>query len=157
VQDLCNLLIGRSKKESKNLAFLWKLLATKQKLLSRNALKLIRGIVIPFQLLYKMHIWNLKCREKETISEKHIQTGPFLLLCIYIYKRGPLYLCIYLCTIVPLSQANRQTNLPKFCTDLHTNSGKVLNTSMTPPTKPLWPQSTSNSNTWADHWRKNFV
>jgi len=28
----------------------------------------------------------------------------------------------------------------KFCTDLHTNSGKVLNTSMTPQTRPLDPR-----------------
>jgi len=28
----------------------------------------------------------------------------------------------------------------KFCTDLSTNSGKVLNTSMTPPTQPLNPR-----------------
>jgi len=35
---------------------------------------------------------------------------------------------------VPLSHFHKQTARP---IDLHTNSGKVLNTSMTPPTQPL--------------------
>jgi len=39
---------------------------------------------------------------------------------------------MYLPTCVPLSGANRHT---KFCTDLHANSGKVLNTSITLPTQ----------------------
>jgi len=44
--------------------------------------------------------------------------------------------CTYLCTCVPLSLANCRTNLRQICTDLHTNSGKVLKTSLTPPTQP---------------------
>jgi len=43
---------------------------------------------------------------------------------------------------VPMSPFHAQAAWPiftKFCTDLHTNSGKVLNTSMTPPTGPLDP------------------
>jgi len=41
----------------------------------------------------------------------------------------------------------------KFCKYLHTNSEKVLSTSMTPPTLTLDP----NSKTLADLGRKNFV
>jgi len=65
---------------------------------------------------------------------------------LYIYKR----LCP--CTYLPVSLFYTQTAKPistKFCTDLHTNSGKVPNTSLTPPTwtpdpgvpqnpKPFW-------------------
>jgi len=47
-------------------------------------------------------------------------------LSIYIYKSDCLYLCPR--TAGPIST--------KFCTDLPTNSGKVLNTSMTLPTQP---------------------
>jgi len=43
-----------------------------------------------------------------------------------------------LCTYIPVSLFHGRTAGPistKFCTDLHTNSMKVINTSMTPPTQ----------------------
>jgi len=52
-------------------------------------------------------------------------------------------LCTYLPTDVSMSLFHAQTARPistKFCTDLHTDAGKVLITSMTPPT-PRVPQS----------------
>jgi len=42
--------------------------------------------------------------------------------------------CLYVCTYQTAGPIST-----KFCTDLHTNSGKVLNTSMTTPTQPLDP------------------
>jgi len=99
-------------------------------------------------------------------------------LCL-IYKSDCLYLPFY----VPMSPFFARTAGPistKFCTDLPANSGKVLNTSMTPPTQPLHPQSpqpmnprvpnpwtpgyptpgppgTPNSKTQMGHARENFV
>jgi len=46
---------------------------------------------------------------------------------------------------VPVSLFHARTAQPistKFCTDLDTNSGRVLNTSMAPPTRPPDPRAT---------------
>jgi len=51
------------------------------------------------------------------------------------------------CTREPVSLFHAQTTgsiSTKFCIDLHTNSGKVLNTSMTPSTQPPDPGVTQN-------------
>jgi len=53
-----------------------------------------------------------------------------------------IYIKVTVCTYVPMSPFHARTGGPistKFCTDLPTNSGKVLNTSMTPQTLPLDP------------------
>jgi len=42
----------------------------------------------------------------------------------------------------------------KFCTELQTDLGQVLNTSMT---QTLWPRGTPNSKTLSDNQRKNFA
>jgi len=82
---------------------------------------------------------------------------------IYIYKSDCLYLCtyvpMYLCIYVPMSPFHARTARPistKVCTDLPTNSGKVLNTIMTPPTQP--PDLTPKLQTLSTyHGRKSFV
>jgi len=65
--------------------------------------------------------------------------------------------CTYLCIYVPVSLFHVRTARPistKFSRSLHTNSGKVLNTSMTPPNKP---PGTPNSKTLAENVRKTSV
>jgi len=57
----------------------------------------------------------------------------------YLYKSD----CLYLCTYLPMYPFHALTARPistKFCTDLPTNSGKVLNTSMTLQTLALDPR-----------------
>jgi len=61
---------------------------------------------------------------------------------IQIYSTS-IFVKVTVCTyVIPLSPFHARTAgqiSAKFCTDLTTNSGKVLNTSMTPPTLPLDP------------------
>jgi len=54
------------------------------------------------------------------------------------YIKNRLFVPMY----VPVPLFHMQTDVPistKFCTDLHTISGKVLNTSLTPPSWPPYP------------------
>jgi len=68
-------------------------------------------------------------------------------LVFYIYRRSD---CLYWCTYMyPFHAQTARPISTKFCTDLPANSGKVLNTSVTPPTWPPGPQGTPNSKTWS--------
>jgi len=79
--------------------------------------------------------WPSESR-KESILDCLLTDGPH----IYIYKSD----CLYLYTYVPAGPIST-----KFCTDLPTNPGLVLNTSMTVPTP--------NFKTQMGHGRENFV
>jgi len=70
---------------------------------------------------------NVKCPGHVSSSNfSRAAPGPGWLVCIYIYKRDCSMSLFHKRTAWPIST--------KFCTDLHTNSGKVLNTSLTLPT-----------------------
>jgi len=69
----------------------------------------------------------------------------FNLILLHWYVQTPTY--------VPFSRLNCRTNLHQI---LHTNSGKVLNTSLIPLTQPL-DHGTPNSQTQMGHRRENFM
>jgi len=69
----------------------------------------------------------------------HAKRQIFFLTCIYIYRSD----CLYLCPLFTPKPPHPIST--KFCTDLPTNSGKVLITSMTAPTRPPGPRGTPNS------------
>jgi len=77
--------------------------------------------------------WCNKGRCSQGLSGS-LKKSRFLMWFIYIYKTD--------CNYVPMSLFHARTARPistKFCTDLPTNPGMVLSTSMTPPTLPLDP------------------
>jgi len=60
------------------------------------------------------------------------------------------------CTYVPLSSANRKTNLCQF---LHRPPHQLRESPQhkyDPANLNPWPTGTPNSKTWTDYWRKNF-
>jgi len=67
-----------------------------------------------------------------------------LQFCMKTYSLNQsIYIKVTVCTYVLMSPFHARNARPistKFCTDLPTNSWKVLNTSMTPPTRPLDPR-----------------
>jgi len=66
-----------------------------------------------------------------------------------------IYKWLYICSYLPMYPFHARTAGPistKFCTDLPANSGKVHNTSMTPPTQPLDPGLAQTG-----YRRENFV
>jgi len=74
--------------------------------------------------------------EKDHLFYRNSSVSESFISQIYIsiYERDCLYLNLFhVRTAGPVSI--------KFCTDFHTNSGKILNTSMTPPTQSPGPQT----------------
>jgi len=78
-----------------------------------------------------------------------------LVSLIYLYK-SRLFVPIY----VPASLFHNRTARPistKYCSNLPTNSRKVLNTSMTPPSQPHDPRVPQALKPKTDHSRKKFA
>jgi len=73
-----------------------------------------------------------------SINPSHTNRQTNICTLIYIYKTHCIN-CTYVPTYVPFSRPNRRTNLHQILHRPPTNSGKVLNASMTPQTQPLDP------------------
>jgi len=68
--------------------------------------------------------------------------------------------CLYLPMYVPVSLFHVQMAVPistKFCTDLHTNSGKVLNIKYDPTNPIPNPGGIPIAQNLSRSWEKNFV
>jgi len=88
--------------------------------------------------------------EKKLCFTKNVQMGDFISINFCWAVSGPGWL-VYIkhAVLISMSLFHEQTAIPistKFFSDLHTNSGKVLNTRMTLPTQPPDP-GTPNSKT----------
>jgi len=83
----------------------------------------VNQMATPFYADNKIQRDNHFCEKKIVIENQ-----------IYPYKTECLYLCMYL-----FHKRTAQPISTKFCTDFHTNTGKVLNTSMTCQSNPLTP------------------
>jgi len=87
-----------------------------------------------------MLVTTLPCEQKNQYWTIYLWKWTNFLLMGYPIAGGikgrSIYIKVTVCTYVLFSRPNRWTNLPQFCTDFPANSGKVLNTSMTPPNRP---------------------
>jgi len=88
-------------------------------------------------------VWRLKGRRSVHRSPRLTFVLRYLWYVHLTVTQKSIYIKVTICTYVPMSLFHAQTAKPistKFCSDLPTNSGKVLNTSMTPLTLPLDPR-----------------